>query len=181
MGMGLPSTAAYVIAATIGVTPLVNIGIPLLSANFFVFYFAIISFITPPVAVAAYAAAGIASSSTMKTGVQAFLLGISGFIIPYVCVYNPALLLGTSGIASTLYVTVLTLFAIFLLSSALTGYLGGRIHVLLRILSIISAVLIFVQGYAIIDYIGIALGILSIVLIVVSNKRQKRSIDPSHP
>ena len=79
MGMGLPSTAAYIIAATVGVPSLTAAGIPELAANLFVFYFAIMSFITPPVAVAAYAAAGLADSSTSKTGWLAFMLGLPGF------------------------------------------------------------------------------------------------------
>jgi len=173
MGMGLPSTAAYIIAATIGVAPLVNAGISELAANMFVFYFAIISFITPPVAMAAYAGAGLAGGKPGKTGIKAFLLGLSGFIIPYVYAYNPALLIVDTPALDTIYITALALFAVFILSVSITGWLCGKISIPVRLLLFAASVLMFIQGYIWTDILGLILGIVTIALIVVINKRKK--------
>ena len=171
MGMGLPSTAAYIIAATIGVPPLVQAGFTELGANMFVFYFAIISFITPPVALAAYAGAGIAGSKPGSTGVRAFLLGLSGFIIPFVYVYNPALLIVGSKFTSVAYIALMALFAVFLLSSSITGWLHGRINIVFRVLMCASAVLMFVQGAVWTDILGLVLGLVSVVVVLITNNK----------
>ena len=171
MGMGLPSTAAYIIAATIGVPPLVQAGFTELGANMFVFYFAIISFITPPVALAAYAGAGIAGSKPGSTGVRAFLLGLSGFIIPFVYVYNPALLIVGSKFTSVAYITLMALFAVFLLSSSITGWLHGKINIVFRVLMCASAVLMFVQGAVWTDILGFVLGVVSVAAVIILNRR----------
>ena len=175
MGMGLPSTAAYIIAATIGVAPLVNAGITDLAANMFVFYFAIVSFITPPVALAAYAGAGIAGGSPGKTGIKAFLLGMSGFIIPYVYVYNPALLIVDTSAGATIYVAILALFAVFLLSVTITGWLKGKINPVIRLLMFASAVLMFIQGHIWTDFAGMLLGILCIIFALLVNKKKAQA------
>ena len=171
MGMGLPSTAAYIIAATIGVPPLVQAGFTELGANMFVFYFAIISFITPPVALAAYAGAGIAGSKPGSTGVRAFLLGLSGFIIPFVYVYNPALLIVGSKFTSVAYIALMALFAVFLLSSSITGWLHGKINIVFRVLMCASAVLMFVQGAFWTDILGFVLGVVSVAAVIILNRR----------
>lgn len=181
MGMGLPATAAYVIAATIGVPPLVKAGITPLAANMFVFYFAIVSFITPPVALAAYAASGIADSNSMKTGFQAFVLGLSGFIIPYIYVYNPALLIVGTGAGETLYIAFLTTVAVILMSIAASGWLKGPIPIIPRILLITSAILIFIPGKMFIDIAGLILGIAtSIVTVLLNNKRFSKTQEATH-
>jgi TRAP-type uncharacterized transport system fused permease subunit len=174
MGMGLPATAAFVIAATIGVPPLINAGITTISANMFVLYFAIISFITPPIAIAAYAAAGLSGANAMKTGFRAFLLGLSGFIIPFVYAYNPALLILNSSPWSIIYITVLVTFAIYLLSAAIVGWLSGKLNWLFRILLIVSAILIFIQGNKLYDLIGVSMGIALLVIIYLFNKRKDK-------
>jgi TRAP transporter 4TM/12TM fusion protein len=93
LGMGAPTTANYVITSTMAAPALVQLGIPMLAAHMFVFYFGIIADITPPVALAAYAGAGIAKSDPFKTGVIASKLAIGAFIVPYIFVYSPAMLL----------------------------------------------------------------------------------------
>ncbi|HRX14322.1 MAG TPA: TRAP transporter permease [Eubacteriales bacterium] len=174
MGMGLPSTAAYIIAATIGVPPLVEVGIPLLAANMFVFYFAIVSFITPPVALAAYAGAGIADSKPGKTGVQAFLLGLSGFIIPYVYVYNPALLIIDAQPWDVIYIMFLALIAVCIIGMSVTGWLNGKIKWPIRLLMFVSAIMMFIQGYAWTDYVGLIVGIATVVLTFIFNGRKRK-------
>ena len=96
LGMGLPTTAAYVVLAALGAPALVALGAPLLAAHLFIFYFGCISNVTPPVALAAFAAAGIADASPMRTGVTAMALASTGFIIPFMFVYGPPLLLAGS-------------------------------------------------------------------------------------
>ena len=93
LGMGLPTTAAYVVLAALGAPALTQLGVPLLSAHLFIFYFGCISNVTPPVSLAAYAAAGIADAPAMKTAVTAMLLAGAGFIVPFMFVYVPELLL----------------------------------------------------------------------------------------
>lgn len=171
MGMGLPSTAAYIIAATVGVPTLVAAGISTLSANLFVFYFAIMSFITPPVAVAAYAAAGLADASASKTGWQAFMLGMPGFIIPYVYVFNPALLIVDTSTIDTLYIVALATFGVILTSIAVIGWFKGKLHPIIRLLIAISAILMFVSG-TIYDVIGVVMGVAIMVYLFITRKKR---------
>ena len=171
MGMGLPSTAAYIIAATVGVPILVAAGISTLSANLFVFYFAIMSFITPPVAVAAYAAAGLADASASKTGWQAFMLGMPGFIIPYVYVFNPALLIVDTSTIDTLYIVALATFGVILTSIAVIGWFKGKLHPIIRLLIAISAILMFVSG-TIYDVIGVVMGVAIMVYLFITRKKR---------
>jgi len=93
LGMGLPTTAAYVVLAALGAPALVELGVPLLAAHLFIFYFGAISNVTPPVSLAAYAAAGIANAPAMQTAVTAMVLALAGFLVPFLFVYGPALLL----------------------------------------------------------------------------------------
>lgn len=93
LGMGLPTTAAYVVLAALGAPALVDLGVPLLAAHLFIFYFGAISNVTPPVSLAAYAAAGIAGAAAMQTAVTAMILALAGFLVPFMFVYGPPLLL----------------------------------------------------------------------------------------
>jgi len=142
LGMGLPSTAAYVIAAAVGAPALLKAGIPALGANLFVFYFAIISFITPPVAIASYAAAGLAGADANKTGLLAFKLGIAGFIIPFLYVYHPGLLILGTGTGETLYALALALAAVVLIALALEGWAGTRLGLVERLAAALAAALL---------------------------------------
>jgi TRAP transporter 4TM/12TM fusion protein len=139
LGMGLPSTAAYVIAAAVGAPALLNSGVPALGANLFVFYFAIISFITPPVALAAYAAAGLANSNATKTGFLAFRLGFSGFIIPFFYIYHPGLLILGTGTWETIYALILASCAIVSIAAAFEGWVGAHLNMVERALLGLSA------------------------------------------
>ncbi|GBD32422.1 Sialic acid TRAP transporter large permease protein SiaM [bacterium HR33] len=93
LGMGLPTTAAYVVLAALGAPALIELGVPVLAAHLFIFYFGCISNVTPPVALAAYAAAGLAGAPPLRTGVTAMGLAATGFLVPFMFVYGPALLL----------------------------------------------------------------------------------------
>ena len=142
MGMGLPCTPAYIIAITIGGPALLAMGTDMLAAHLFVYYFAVLAGVTPPVCVPAFCAAAIAESRPLQTGFEAFKLALAGFLIPYVFVFNPALLMkGT--VMEILTVVLVLIVAIFLFAGALSGYLFRPLNNLLfRLLVLVSAGLV---------------------------------------
>uniref|UniRef100_UPI002FD8D004 TRAP transporter permease n=1 Tax=Yoonia sp. TaxID=2212373 RepID=UPI002FD8D004 len=154
LGMGMPTTAAYAVAASVVAPGLVQLGIPQLTAHFFVFYFAVVSAITPPVALASYAAAGISGSNPMATSVASFKIGISAFIVPFMFFYNGALLMdGTwpeiirAGATAT--------FGVFLLSAGIQGWwIGARASSLVRGALIVIA-LFMIEGSLVTDLVGL--------------------------
>ncbi len=172
LGMGLPSTAAYVIAATVGAPALVEAGVPALAANMFVFYFAIISFITPPVAIAAYAGAGIAKSNPTRTGFTAFRLGFSGFVIPFIYVYHPALLIVDTPTLPTLAILGLSLLAVVLMATALEGWAGRRLNPVLR-LAMLGVAALTIMRQTSLSLLGVAAA-LAIIALVFWQWRQTR-------
>jgi len=173
LGMGLPSTAAYVIAATVAAPALLQAGIGVLASNLFVFYFAIISFITPPVAMAAYAASGIAGSDSMKTGMKAFQLGIAGFIIPFLFIYYPGLLIVGTPFVQTLYATMIAIIAILLIAASLEGWCGVSLKFYHRFgLFLIAAMLVIPNSVT--DLLGLALSVVAFIVLFIQIKKQKR-------
>lgn len=170
LGMGLPSTAAYVIAAAVGVPALLNAGVPALGANLFVFYFAIISFITPPVALASYAAAGLADANSTKTGLLAFKLGIAGFIIPFLYVYHPGLLILGTGTWETIYALFLALSAVVLIAVALEGWAGVKLGVIERVIATAAAVLMVMTDVRL-NIVGIILAVALAVYVVLKIRK----------
>lgn len=127
LGLGVPTTAAYVLVSILAVPAMVELGVPMMAAHLFCFYFAVISVITPPVALAAFTAAGIAKANPFKTGWTATRLGIAGFIVPYVFVYQPGLLLmGT--VSEILIAIVSCTLGIIALSGALQKYMLGKLN-----------------------------------------------------
>jgi TRAP-type uncharacterized transport system fused permease subunit len=138
LGTGIPTTASYIIAVTVGAYALSKFNVPPLAAHFFVFYYAVLADMTPPDAVTAFAAANIAGAEPMATGVEGFRLGIAGFLVPFAFVFQPELLLnGTPAqIAFTLAVTV---FGIVCLSAGVIGYLFAPLRMLQRALLVAAA------------------------------------------
>ncbi|MFQ6549311.1 TRAP transporter permease [Aestuariibius sp. 2305UL40-4] len=154
LGMGMPTTAAYAVAASVVAPGLVQMGIPMLTAHFFVFYFAVVSAITPPVALASYAAAGISGANPMATSVASFKIGISAFVVPFMFFYNAALLMDGTWY-EVLRAGATAVFGVFLLSSGVQGWwVGGRANGLIRIALIVVA-LFMIEGGLISDLIGI--------------------------
>lgn len=122
LGMGLPPTAAYIVLAAMGAPALIELNVPVLIAHLFIFYFSVFAPITPPVALAAYAGAGIAESDPMRTGVTAFRLGLVAFLIPYMFTYGPALVaLGSVGEITQALITAS--IGVFCLASAVIGWM----------------------------------------------------------
>jgi TRAP transporter 4TM/12TM fusion protein len=120
LGMGLPTTAAYVVLAALGAPALVQLGVPLLAAHMFIFYFGCISNVTPPVSLAAFAAAGIAGSPPIKTALYAAMLAGAGFIVPFMFVYGPELLM----VGSFLEISVATVTAVAGVTALAAGAVG---------------------------------------------------------
>ena len=139
LGMGLPTTAAYVVLAALGAPALVELGVPLLGAHLFIFYFGCISNVTTPVSLAAYAAAGIAGSPPLKTAWTAMGLASAGFLVPFMFVYAPALIL--DGTAGAIAITTLTaLIGVVALAGAVIGYVRGPIGLARRAVLLASAI-----------------------------------------
>jgi TRAP-type uncharacterized transport system fused permease subunit len=143
LGMGLPATAIYVMMAAINGPALVQMGASPLAAHLFLFYFGCISTITPPVALTAYAAAAVAGASPTKTGWRAFVYGISAYIMPFMFMYAPSLLL-EGGILLIIRTFVTGLAGAFFLSASIEGYL-------LRRTSLVERFILFVGGVFLID------------------------------
>jgi TRAP transporter 4TM/12TM fusion protein len=157
LGMGMPTTAAYAVAASVVAPGLQQLGIPPLIAHFFVFYFAVISAITPPVALASYAGAAIAGSDPLRTAVTSFKLGLAAYIVPFMFFYSPSILMvGTT--MQILLAFVTASFGIFLMSSAVQGWFLGRMHWLPRIVLLAGAVLM-IKGGLETDAIGVAIAV----------------------
>ena len=142
LGMGLPCTPAYIIAVTIGGPAMLGLGIDMLPAHLFVFYFAIMAEVTPPVCIASYCGAAIAGTKPLATGFEASLLAIMGYIIPFIFVYNPALIL--NGPVLDIIATFLLMLVVSALWSAtFSGYLFKRLNFLARfVLGIATAGLV---------------------------------------
>ncbi|WP_372422230.1 TRAP transporter permease [Salinarimonas chemoclinalis] len=156
LGMGMPTTAAYAVAASVVAPGLVQLGVPLLTAHFFVFYFAVVSAITPPVALASYAAAGISGANAMETSVASFKIGIAAFIVPFMFFYNSALLMD-GGTIEILRALATALVGVFLLSAAVQGwFLGARPPWYMRVLLAVAA-LFMIEGGLATDAIGVGL------------------------
>ena len=139
LGMGLPTTAAYVVLAALGAPALVELGVPLLGAHLFIFYFGCISNVTPPVSLAAYAAAGIADSPPLKTAWTAMGLASAGFLVPFMFIYAPPLLL--DGSVFEIGRTALTgLLGVIALAGAVIGYVRGPLGAVRRAMLGVAAV-----------------------------------------
>ena len=153
LGMGMPTTAAYAVAASVIAPGLISMGIDTLTAHFFIFYFAVMSAITPPVALAAYAGAAIARSDPMRTSVESFKMGLAAFVVPFMFFSSPALLMQGEW-ADIVHVVAGALFGVFLLSSAVQGWFFGHLHMVLRLVLAAAAVSMIDSGF-LTDAIGI--------------------------
>ena len=158
LGMGVPTTANYCIMAATCAPILVSpeIGIPVISAHFFVFYFGIVADITPPVALAAYAGSAIAKAPPMKTAFNATRLAIAAFIVPYIFALNPAMLLVNTSPLGVVQICITALIGIFGIAASLTGYIYQPMNIAVRILSAIGGLTLLIPGL-VTDIIGLAI------------------------
>ena len=163
LGMGMPTTAAYAVAASVVAPGLVQLGIEPLTAHFFVFYFAVVSAITPPVALASYAAAGISGANAMETSVASFRIGIAAFIVPFMFFYNDALLM-EAGWFEVARALITATFGVYILSAGVLGWFA-RVSApwLTRILLIVAAVLM-IEGGIWTDFAGFMLVVVAFLM-----------------
>lgn len=173
LGMGVPTTAAYLMLALLVVPALKKIGVLPLAAHLFIFYFGIISNVTPPVALASYAAAGVAKCNPTKTGFIAFKLSLSGFILPFMFVYNPVLLMQGSAF-EIIQSLASALLGIYSLSCALEKFaFKWNISQAERVILFASALLLIVPG-TITDLVGFA--ILAMIFVIKKAQDKKHTI-----
>ena len=177
LGMGVPTTANYCIMASTCAPILIKMGIPVVAAHFFVFYFGIVADITPPVALAAYAGSAIAKSDPMKTGINATKLAIAAFIVPYIFAYSPALLFeNISGWWEVTQICISALLGIFGIAAALNGHLYKKIPWYFRLLLVAGGLGMMIPG-TLTDVVGLALVAVVVVIQYWSAKRVKVTID----
>ena len=177
LGMGVPTTANYCIMASTCAPILIKMGIPVVAAHFFVFYFGIVADITPPVALAAYAGSAIAKSDPMKTGVNATKLAIAAFIVPYIFAYSPALLFeNVSGWWEVTQICISALLGIFGIAAALNGHLYKKVPWYFRLLLVAGGLGMMIPG-TLTDVVGLALVALVIVVQYWSAKRVKVTVE----
>ncbi len=155
LGMGIPTIPNYIITSSLAAPALLELGVPLIVSHMFVFYFGIMADLTPPVALAAFAAAPIARESGLKIGLQAVRIAIAGFIVPYMAVYSPALMLQGGDWLATAWVLFKALVAIGMWGAGAIGFLLGPLNWLERCVAIGSASFLVV-AVPLTDEIGLA-------------------------
>ena len=171
LGMGVPTTANYCIMAATCAPILVRMGVPLVAAHFFMFYFGIVADLTPPVALAAYAGAAIAQSNPMKTALQSTKLAIAAFIVPYAFALNPVMLfIDVTGPMQVVSIIITSLVGIFGVASALEGYIFVKMNPVQRVMAAAGGLLL-IDPRVLTDIIGIALVAVVIGWQVFTKKR----------
>ncbi|MCM3405735.1 TRAP transporter permease [Cytobacillus oceanisediminis] len=169
LGMGSPTTANYVITSTIAAPAIILLGVPDLSAHLFVFYFGIVADVTPPVALAAFAAAGVSGGDPIKTGVTASKLAIGAFIIPYMFVLSPELLMIDTTWYYLIWVVFTALAGMMAIGAGVIGYWLRKLNIFERLLGIAGGLLlIYPEGVT--DIVGLVIFILLIALQVFIKK-----------
>lgn len=172
LGMGLPSIPAYLVTATIAAPALVKLGVPVVASHLFVFYFAMFANLTPPVALAAFAAAGISGGDPMKTGFASVKLALAGFIIPYMFVFNTDLLLLDTTWIIAIRVVITSLIGVTMIGAAIEGYLKKEVPMLLRIASFIGALMLITANTKQ-DLIGITILVILLIQQIYTKKTGK--------
>ena len=164
-GMGLPTAASYLMVVYVAAPAISKLGLPLLTAHLFIFYYAVLSAITPPVALAAYAGAGIANSDPLRTGVHAVRLGAVGFLLPFLWIYNPELMLMGGGLLSTIWCIAACGLAIAALASSNIGFLRRPLYIWERIVMFAMAVSL-ASNVEWMRFTGLAVGIIMFFLVL---------------
>lgn len=174
LGMGVPTTANYCIMAATCAPILVQMGVPMVAAHFFVFYFGIVADLTPPVALAAYAGAAIAQANPMKTALTSTKLAIGAFIVPYVFALNPAMLFIDTTVPEVILICVTSFIGMFGVSAALQGYFLHNMKWYERILSVAGGLLLIYPGI-VTDAIGLGLFAIVVVIQLLTRKKYKKA------
>jgi len=183
LGMGLPTTAKYIVLATMAVPALLQLEVNLMSAHLFILYFGVVADITPPVALAAYAGAGIAGANSMKTGFQAVKIALAAFIVPYIFAIDPRLIMVEEIVGSTvvftpfvsaLPVVVSAVIGILCLAAAVEGYLVKKTNIIERVLLAAAALMLLKPGL-VTDVFGVVVLIGTYLFQKASLKKAKQA------
>ena len=172
LGMGAPTTANYCIMAATTAPILIRMGVPVMAAHFFVFYFGIVADITPPVALAAYAGSAIAKSNPMKTAFNASKLAVAAFIVPYMFCFNPAMLLIDTTAIQVVQIAITAFIGIFALAAALEGYCFANMNAVIRIVIAAGGLLLIHPALAT-DLVGLIIVFVSLGFQYVLSKKRK--------
>jgi TRAP transporter 4TM/12TM fusion protein len=172
LGMGMPTTANYIVQATVAAPALVSIGVPILAAHLFVFYFGIIADITPPVALAAFAGSGIANSNPFKTGVEAARLAFAAYLVPYLFVTSPVLVLVDATIPTVVVAVATALIGMYALAGAVSGFFRTRARVWERLVLAVAGLLL-VNTSLVTSVTGI--GIFSVMFVIKKREEVKEA------
>ena len=177
LGMGVPTTANYLIMATITAPILINMGIPTLAAHMFVFYFGIVADITPPVALAAYAGSAIAGSNPLKTGVTATRLAITAFIIPYIFAYEPKMLFIEATALEVVIIVATSLIGIYCLSAALEGFMFRKMK-FFEVIPLLVGSIMLIYPHTTISVVGLVI-VAAIIVIQILERRHDKKLESS--
>ena len=169
LGMGLPTTAAYLVPVVVVGPALVQMGLPILTAHMFIFFFGCISTITPPVALSSYVAAGIAGAEVNKVGWTAFKFGIVSFILPYMFVYSPGLMLNGT-LSEILFTIGSSIIGVYVIAISIVGYYKINLSLMLRAMLFIPGILLIKHGI-ITDLIAVVLVVSSFFMIQAQKKK----------
>jgi TRAP transporter 4TM/12TM fusion protein len=173
LGMGIPTIPNYIITSSIAAPALLKLGVPLIVSHMFVFYFGIMADLTPPVALAAFAAASIAKASAMKIGWKATQIAVAGFVVPFMAVYDPALMLqGDPSVMAVAYIVFKATLAIYLWGSAAIGYLWAPLNLAERCVAA-AAAFALVLALPVTDEVGFAAGAVFVVWHGIRSRKQK--------
>lgn len=172
LGMGMPTSSAYIVLAVLGTPPLINLGVNRVAAHMFVLYFGIISGLTPPVAITAYTAAGIADSNPNKTALLSTKIGIGGFLLPFMFVINPELLLQSSDVLRTVLVIITSLTGCIAFAIFMQGYLFTNLSILSRV-GFLATGIMLIQANIYTDVVAIII----LIMLAIANKKQLNNFD----
>jgi TRAP transporter 4TM/12TM fusion protein len=176
LGMGIPTTANYVIMATITAPIVVRMGVPVMAAHMFVFYFGIVADITPPVALAAYAGAAIANANPIKTGLIATRLAITAFLIPYIFVFSPSMLFIDTTPLQVVHIVVTSFIGMLGLAVGLEGFMWKKVIFVERLMAIAGGLLL-IHPEPITDAVGFAL-IVGVLVIQFIGRKKAAKVQP---
>ena len=170
LGMGVPTTANYCIMAATCAPILVQMGVPMIAAHFFVFYFGIVADLTPPVALAAYAGAAIAQANPMKTALNSTKLAIGAFIVPFVFALNPSMLFVDTSVWEVVQISITSLIGMVGVSASLEGYLLRHMHGYQRVMCAVGGLLLIYPGL-VTDVLGLGLVGAVVAIQIIRNKK----------
>jgi TRAP transporter 4TM/12TM fusion protein len=168
LGMGLPTLVCYIVLAVTTAPPLIKMGVPPMAAHLFIFYFGMLSMVTPPVGMAFYAGAALAGADTMKTGWTAWKIALAGFLLPYVFVYNPSLI-WIGDVSDAILASITSVIGAAALSAGVVGFVKRPLSWLERIAALAAAFLLIKPGW-ITDLIGVV-----VVVILLLLQREKKT------